>query len=484
MKSQTYMRAGFNIGVPFLLIMLFCGLTFPGCDSQDPDSETSASQFNLKHLDSLGETVTQNEVTYRFVHIYSEAPNYGWVGDEDEGIAALDDAARAAVVYLRHFELTGDSGSADKAKQLIRFVMKMQRSDGLFYNFIFDNALTINTTHQNSRADAFQWWAGRGVWALGVCAQVFEASDPTLSKLCETRIRLTYPYLQQYLSKYGTYTVIGGRRYPLWLVDETASDATSELLLGLISLNRAYPDGVVQEMIDRFSDGVATMQYGSLSVFPYGSHASWQEIWHGWGNSQTMAVSEAGRPASAIFEADNFYARLLVYGFLHSIPFDNPNNEREFEQIAYATRAIAVGLVKLSEATSDRKYAVMAGLAASWFTGNNVAGEKMYDPATGRGYDGIGPGGVINRNAGAESTIEAVFTILEIENNPVAREWMSAKGGAVQLVTKVGKDYSYRVFTIGAGAKEQRLGLILNLTDQKSMIYESVDLDQFLANGI
>ncbi|WP_243664207.1 hypothetical protein [Rhodothermus marinus] len=33
------------------------------------------------------------------------------------------------------------------------------------------------------------------------------------------------------------------------------------------------------------------------------------------------------------------------------------------------------------------RYATMAGLAASWLTGNNEAGVAMYDPATGRGYD-------------------------------------------------------------------------------------------------
>ena len=31
----------------------------------------------------------------------------------------------------------------------------------------------------------------------------------------------------------------------------------------------------------------------------------------------------------------------------------------------------------------------VAGIAAAWFFGNNPAGVAMYDPATGRTYDGI-----------------------------------------------------------------------------------------------
>ena len=39
----------------------------------------------------------------------------------------------------------------------------------------------------------------------------------------------------------------------------------------------------------------------------------------------------------------------------------------------------------------------------------------MYDPQTGRGYDGINDTASINRNAGAESTIEALLTLQAIE---------------------------------------------------------------------
>ncbi len=40
----------------------------------------------------------------------------------------------------------------------------------------------------------------------------------------------------------------------------------------------------------------------------------------------------------------------------------------------------------------------------------------MYSLSTGRCYDGIISSGNVNRNAGAESTIEALLTLQKVEN--------------------------------------------------------------------
>jgi hypothetical protein len=47
----------------------------------------------------------------------------------------------------------------------------------------------------------------------------------------------------------------------------------------------------------------------------------------------------------------------------------------------------------------------------------------MYSPETGRGYDGITSHSEMNRNSGAESTIEALLTLCAIANDPVAEEY-------------------------------------------------------------
>ncbi len=432
--------------------------------------------LNLAHLDHLLEIVEVNGVEYGIVHIYAEAPDYEYVHDDDEGAACVDDAARAAVVYLRHYELTGSDASRRKAEALLRFVMYMQTDDGRFFNFVWNTDLEINRTHPNSTANDFGWWAARGVWALGECARTLGQADPAFADACERRVRRTYPHLEERLEAYGRTTSRGGRTYPLWLLGEYASDATSELLLGLAAMREASPDDSLDRYVDRFAEGISMMQFGDVDTYPYGAHASWLETWHGWGNSQTQALAAAGAAASAIDEAESFYPRLLIDGWLHSMPLDDPQSVREFEQIAYAVRGVAVGLIRLYEATGDRRFAVMAGLAASWFTGNNVADAVMYDPETGRGYDGISGPDQVNRNAGAESTIEANFTILEVEQHPEAHAWLHAEAGPRTESAHDGNEYIYRIFSAGG----EDVAVILNLTDKNVQLLEGDALAAFI----
>src|SRR5206468_4750133 len=152
--------------------------------------------------------------------------------------------------------------------------------------------------------------------------------------------------------------------------------------------------------------------------------------WHAWGSTQTFALARAGkqlnRPEwveSARREANTFYARLLAgemvseWGVLPS----------SYPQIAYGIDSMTQGLLAVYGATGDDKYAHLAGLTAGWFYGNNSAGFAMYDPATGRGYDGLmGPSEFrVNRNSGAESTIEALMTLQAVGADPVARRYLT-----------------------------------------------------------
>jgi hypothetical protein len=66
----------------------------------------------------------------------------------------------------------------------------------------------------------------------------------------------------------------------------------------------------------------------------------------------------------------------------------------------------------------------MAGLAASWLFGNNIAHQQMYDVESGRCFDGIMDSLTFNRNSGAESTIEALHTLVEIDRYPLAKKYL------------------------------------------------------------
>ncbi|WP_420457434.1 hypothetical protein [Rubrivirga sp.] len=452
-----------------------------------PVPALDASGFNLDHLDFLGEDVVVNGDTLRLVHIYAEPDgNGGWifVGDHDEGIACVDDVARAAVVYLRHYQETGDEASRRTAVKLLRFVRHLQTPSGLFYNFVWDRDLTPNTTFVTSVASDVSWWTARAVWALGTGARVLAQSDPAEAAAALAAVRRVEPHLDRLLARYGETEPEDGRPFPQWLIAETGADATSELLLGLVEVERVAPTAEGARRARQFAEGIGALRFGSLAASPWGGHASWVGGWHGWGNSQTQALASGvvadvlpdAALASAQAEARSLYAHLLVEGWLHEITYAT-GAERAFEQIAYDVRPAAVGLARLHQATGDPDYGVLAGLAAAWFAGDNPADAVMADSA-GRGYDGILSPDRVNWNAGAESTIEAQMTLLEVGLDPVAVPWMHARSDPPRTGAVDGRTVRYRVWT----ADGRRAVVALDRAANTSSVHTGSDADAFLAS--
>ncbi len=70
------------------------------------ESGMRSGLVNLDHLLFLTEPVKFGDRDVAIVHIYSEEPDYQWVDAAGEGISAVDDVARAALVYLWYYEQT------------------------------------------------------------------------------------------------------------------------------------------------------------------------------------------------------------------------------------------------------------------------------------------------------------------------------------------------------------------------------------------
>ena len=410
-------------------------------------AQEQASLVNFKHLEHLTEKIEFYGDTVGIVHIYSNYPGYEWIDAKEsgpEGIACVDDAARAAVVTLRHFELTHDSASLLQARLLLKFVAAMETGDGEFYNFVFADH-TINRNGKTS-IKSFGWWAARGVWCMSLGYRIFKNLDTAFASQLKDGVTRTFPHIAMLLEKYGKSQSTGQYQVPEWLVYDSGSDVTSELLFGLTEYYRATHDPKVRSFIKKLADGLMMMQDGNASAFPYGLHRSWQTMWHMWGNGQTQALACAGlllgdsaMIRSAEREAQYFYSRLLVQGYKKELDVSHPDSIFGREQIAYGIRPIAVGLLRLYDATGNEAYLKMAGLAASWFFGNNFARQQMYDVQSGRCFDGIMDSLTFNRNSGAESTIEALHTLVEIERYPGAKKYLSynkikdsSRGGLIE----------------------------------------------------
>src|SRR5215211_3923744 len=109
-----------------MLIRAACILMIVACGLQTIHAETRNDLVNLAHLRFLTESVRIDGRDMAIVHIYSEVPKYQWVDAAGEGISAVDDVARAAVVYLWQYERTGEVGLLDEARRCLEFVLYMQ----------------------------------------------------------------------------------------------------------------------------------------------------------------------------------------------------------------------------------------------------------------------------------------------------------------------------------------------------------------------
>src|SRR5689334_24697582 len=84
------------VGIGLMMIAVLSGPTYAQQDT--------TNLVNLDHLRFLTEPVTIDGRDMAIVHIYSEFPDYKWVDAAGEGISAVDDVARAAIVYLWDYE--------------------------------------------------------------------------------------------------------------------------------------------------------------------------------------------------------------------------------------------------------------------------------------------------------------------------------------------------------------------------------------------
>ena len=377
---------------------------------------------NLDYLRHLGLDAVVAGRPVRVVSLYAEAPDYRPAGsparDGYEGMASLDDAARAAVAYLRAYEQTGDARAREEALKLLAFVASMEQGDGEFVNFV-DARGRLNRDAPSSRK-SMSFWAARSIWALGEAVRVLGPRD-------SAQLTAVRPVLARAVARLArdvdARQLIGG-----------STTATAEALLGLLALERAESPPGMAALAARTATLLVPLTNGSAGTPPWGARTERPDAdWHAWGARSTEALAIAAvvlkRPDFALAartEADGLWSRFLLAGQVASSvsPTGTPT---WFPQIAYGLGPIVEGYLALADATGDSRYAVFAGLTASWFVGANPAGVAMYDAKTGRTFDGIdGPSPLkLNRNAGAESTVESLLAMEAVTGNPEAARYVS-----------------------------------------------------------
>ena len=421
----------------FALITLQGLLVAFSCHNEQPAAQpvvTTTRYVNLAHLNRLYQTVklATNGTEVGTVAIYSEAPDYHVVADIDEGFTCVDDVARAALLLLREPDLTTSTDKQAKLRAMTEFVLQMQSDNGYLYNFLWPDR-TINRTFRTSVAQA-NFWSWRALWLLTEALPYYQKADPALAGRIQTATqKLTVNILRDFGTSRQEYNFVEGVQVPKWLPFGSGTDQAAIILICLNNIYQQTPSTDVLKLMERLGEGIVSMQYGDAGIYPYGAILSFENTWHAYASDQAYALLHVGKALKkknwitvARREIDNFYPYLIKQGYRESFTIKQGVNEisslktSQFSQIAYGVRPMIWAALEAYDQTKETKYADLAGQLGSWFLGKNVAGMLMYDPTSGRGYDGIGANGQVNRNAGAESTLESLWAFQRLEQYPEA----------------------------------------------------------------
>jgi hypothetical protein len=450
------------VAVPVVLIGAIGGIS---AGAQGSAAPVGPAIVNLAHLDFLHDSVpypgtppaghsttepgTAIDTWWVYANYDSGTGTYTRTGGGSynpstntygQGSFDTDDVTRAAVAYLTHYGYYHDQHSLTLARGALRFVMYMQTTTGPNAgNFVLwmqpSGALNPTPTPSdlpNPADSGASFWLARSIWALGEGYATFRTVDPVFASALAARMDLALAKLDAELvaPNSGQYYTLHGYQTPAWFIADGA-DASSEALLGLGAYYAATGNAEAGKLGVAFGNGIAGFRLGSSrdwawqALMPFTRSVS---LWHAWGAHMVMALGTAGpqlghrewlAPAEA--DANSFEThQQLSFGAINGL-LPAPD---DLTQIAYGAETTVDGLLFLGRATGNDAYRRWAGIAATWFFGNNRSGVAMYQPATGVVYDGLNGDGGINRNSGAESTIEGLLALMNAVNDPVARGYL------------------------------------------------------------
>jgi hypothetical protein len=308
--------------------------------------------------------------------VYSDARGEQFQARESgvEGVACVDDAARASALLYRLWAITGNHALKEWAQGLLDFVLWMHAGDGLWHNFILDWDGARNVDGPTS-APGINFWQARAVCAVA-------EADLALHGECNRDV------MTQALDAAD--------------LASPPSDVRSIHVLGLLAVLERAPDPRLTQRLEAWCDQVAACQIdGTLMNSPDERGRP-----HLWGHVQEGVLANAsavlGRPdllSLAVASAETVFGEVIESGF------DLPHTH------AYDVQSAVFVMDRLAAATGRRRYGDLARKARGWFDGQNAARTPIYDRAVGRVADGLDDARVSD-SSGAEANITACLALL------------------------------------------------------------------------
>ncbi len=410
--------------IPVFLILIITDIS---CKNND----SLKFKVNTSHLDYLYQEININNKSMGVINIYCDYPSYKYVEAKGEGYACVDDAARAALFYLEYYKTYHDTAALLKFNMLTNFVLHMQSVNGFFYNFL-ESDNSINKTYRTSVAEP-NWWSWRALWLLTDAYQFYKEKNPERSKILLSSINTCVQAIRKNVPEKLNTKIVDGIKIPEWLPAGSGSDQAALLVIALTNYYKFSSDQSILPYISSLVNGILMMQVNDKGSPFNGAFLSWENTWHAWGNSQAYAllkyatvIKDEKIKSSVLKELNLFYTYLLKNNFFSFFKLKSENGKilgmekNNFPQIAYDISPMVFALLEAYQVTSESDYAEEAGRIAQWYMGHNSAKAIIYNDSTGIVFDGILSDSRINKNSGAESTLETLWTLLKISQNSIA----------------------------------------------------------------
>jgi hypothetical protein len=292
-----------------------------------------------------------------------------------EGVACVDDAARACALLYRLWAATGNDALRRWAEGLLDFVLWMHAGDGRWHNFIYDWQGTRNTDGPTSAA-GINFWQARATCALAELNML-------LNQDC-ARAVLT-----------AALAAAASASPP--------SDVRAIHALGALALLKRTPDPWLSLRLAAWCDELTACQRDGMLM----NSPAERGRPHLWGHVQEAVLADASVALDrrdlrtlAVSSAEAVFVEVIDSGFdlrhVHS----------------YDVQSAVFVMDRLAAVTGQPRYGELARKARSWFDGRNPAGAVIFDRAAGRVADGLDDGH-LNDRSGAEANISAGLALLD-----------------------------------------------------------------------
>jgi hypothetical protein len=293
-----------------------------------------------------------------------------------EGVACVDDAARALEMYCDLWDATRLPWVMRWCEGLLDFILHMQEPDGRFVNFILDWNGTPNRVGRTSVA-------GGGFWQARALRALARASRTLPDERITAGLALGLPHIVDAV--------------------DVPSDVRALHMVTALELMEGSADGPWHGLLATWSTELVRCRRGDV-LMNAAAELGRPQLW---GHIQEGVLADAGALlgrddliTAASSSADRVFPEVVAGGF------DMGRTQ------PYDVASAVYSLEHLGAVTGRAGYVQLAADARAWFSGRNPCARPVYDREAGRVGDGL-DGRTISTHSGAEANIVAAEALLE-----------------------------------------------------------------------